>query len=161
MLGKMTLFRLDLKLLCFWALLQTVDSAHVRITLKPGQYFTPFRNSHIKVDMKLAHIQDRTGTGAFELTVPALVKTMTEVSTITVTQVSIEATTVERACSEITVGLFYLYSLIRTLANLWCVAHPNRPRSVSAFVQSVELAPGTNPSGNSCGRIHVCRIIHI
>lgn len=103
--GKMALFRLGLKLLCFWALLQRVDSEHVRITLEPGQYFTPFRNSDIKVDMKFAHICDRTEIGAFELTVPALVKTMAEVSMITVTQVSIETTTVEAASSATTVGL--------------------------------------------------------
>lgn len=114
--GKMALFRLGLKLLCFWALLQRVDSEHVRITLEPGQYFTPFRNSYIKVDMKYAHICDRTEIGAFELTVPALVKTMTEVSMITVTQVSIETTTVEAASSATTVGLFFLSSLIRPLA---------------------------------------------
>lgn len=107
---------LGLKVLCFWALLQSVDSEHVRITLEPGQYFTPFRNSYIKVDMKLAHIYDRTEIGAFELTIPALVKTMTEVSKITVTQVSIETTTVEGASSATKVGLFFLSSLIRPLA---------------------------------------------
>ena len=114
--GKMALFRLGLKQLCFWALLQSVDSEHVRITLKPGQYLTPFRHSYIKVDMKHAHICDRTEIGAFELTVPALVKTMNEFSMITVTQVSIETTKVEAASSATNVGLFFLSSLIRPLA---------------------------------------------
>lgn len=112
----MALFRLGLKQLCFWALLQSVDSEHVRITLEPGQYYTPFRHSYIKVDMELAYICDRTEIGAFELTIPALLKTMTEVSIITVTQVSIETTTVEAASSATTVGLFFLSSLIRPLA---------------------------------------------
>lgn len=55
--------------------------------------------------MKPAHTCDRTETGAFELTVPALVKTMTEVSMVTVTQVSMETNTVE-ACSAIAVWTF-------------------------------------------------------
>ncbi|MCJ1347661.1 hypothetical protein MMC31_005889 [Peltigera leucophlebia] len=98
----MVLFGLDLKVLCFWALLQSVASEHVRITLEPGQYFNPFRNSYVKVDMKLAQIFDRTEVGVFALTVPALVKTMTEVSMVTVTQVSIETTAVEAASSATT-----------------------------------------------------------
>lgn len=47
---KMPLFRLGLVVTCFWALLQWVDSEHVRITLRPGQYFAPspppFGNSY-------------------------------------------------------------------------------------------------------------------
>lgn len=38
---KMSLFRLGLIVICFWPLLQRVDSEHVRVTLQPGQYFTP------------------------------------------------------------------------------------------------------------------------
>lgn len=158
--GKMALFGLDLKVLCFWALLQSVASEHVRITLEPGQYFNPFRNSYLKVDMKLAQIFDRTEVGVFALTVPALVKTMTEVSMVTVTQVSIETTAVEAASSATTVGLFFLSSLIQPFAKLWCVAHRNRPRNISAFVQSVELDPDTDSSRNSRGRLVACKIIH-
>lgn len=55
--------------------------------------------------MKPAHTCGRTEIGAFELTVPALVKTMTELSMVTVTQVSMKTTTVEGACSATAVGL--------------------------------------------------------
>lgn len=115
----------------------------------------------IKVDRnrKLAHIYDRTEIGAFEVTIPALVKTMTQVSMITVTQVSIETNTREGASSGTAVGLILLSSGTRTLANPWCVAIRNRPGNVSTLIQSVELAPDTNSSDNSRGRPLACRII--
>lgn len=64
---------------------------------------------------------DRTEIGAFELTVPALVKTMTEVSMVTFTQLSMETTTEEGACSAAVtaVGIFFLSSPIQTLAKPW------------------------------------------
>lgn len=99
----MSLFGLALIVICFWPLLQRVDSEHVRVTLQPGQYFTPphpFLQFLLKEVVKPAHTcPTRTEIGAFELTVPALVKTMTEVSMVTVTQLSMETTTVEGACS--------------------------------------------------------------
>lgn len=59
---------------------------------------------------------DRTEIGVFELTVPALVKTMTEVSMVTVSQLSRE---VEGARSAVAtgVGIFFLSSRTQTLAN--------------------------------------------
>lgn len=128
---KMSLFRLGLIVICFWPLLQSVDSEHVRVTLQPGQYFTPsppspppppFVAIHIKRSYETcSHMPDRTEIGAFELTVPALVKTMTEVSLVTVTQLSMETTTVEGACSTAAtaVGIFFLSSRTQTLAKPW------------------------------------------
>lgn len=68
---------------------------------------------------------DRTEIGVFELTVPALVKTMTEVSMVTVSQLSMETTTVEGARPAVAtvVGIFFLSSRTRTLANPWYSAH--------------------------------------
>lgn len=125
---KMSLFRLGLIVICFWPLLQRVDSEHVRVTLQPGQYFTPplplplLWQIHIKRSYETcSHMPDRTEIGAFELTVPALVKTMTEVSMVTVTQLSMETTTVEGACSTAAtaVGIFFLSSRTQTLAKPW------------------------------------------
>lgn len=79
----------------------------------------PFVAIHIKRSYETcSHMPDRTEIGAFELTVPALVKTMTEVSLVTVTQLSMETTTVEGACSTAAtaVGIFFLSSRTQTLA---------------------------------------------
>lgn len=122
---KMSLFRLGLIVIYFWPLLQRVDSEHVRMTLQPGQYFTPpppFVAIHIKRSYETcSHMPDRTEIGAFELTVPALVKTMTELSMVTVTQLSMETTTVEGPCSTAAtaVGIFFLSSRTQTLAKPW------------------------------------------
>lgn len=109
--------------------------------------------------MKPAHTCGRTEIGAFELTVPALMKTMTELSVVTITQVSMETTTVDGACSATAVGLFFLSSLIQTLANSWYVAHRNCPSNDSTFIQSVELAPDTSSCGDSHGKPVARRIL--
>lgn len=44
----MALFKLGLKVVYFWVLLQTVDSEHVRVTLERGRYFTPLAYSYKK-----------------------------------------------------------------------------------------------------------------
>lgn len=77
-----------------------------------GTVFHPFWQFILKVDMNPTHTCDRTEIGAFELTIPALVKTMTEVSMLTVTRLSMETTTVEGACSATAVGLFLFSSRI-------------------------------------------------
>lgn len=56
---KMSLFRLGLVVICSWALLQKVDSEHVRVTLRPGQYFItpspPFWQFILEEVMRPAH----------------------------------------------------------------------------------------------------------
>lgn len=98
---------------------------------------------------------DRTEIAAFELTVPALVKTMTEVSMVTVSQLSMETTTVEGAPSAgaTAVGIFFLSSRTQTHANPWYSAHCDNLSNLSAFIQSVELASDTGSSGNSHGKL--------
>lgn len=106
---------------------------------------------------------DRTEIGAFELTVPALVKSMTEVSMVTVTQLSMETTTVEGACSAAAttaVGIFFFSSRTHTLANPWYSAPCDCPSNVSAFIQPVGLASDTGSGGNSHGKLVFRRILN-
>lgn len=162
----MSLFRLGLTVICFWPLLQRADSEYVRVTLRPGQYFTrlPFWQFTFKRSFEAcSHMPpDRTEIGAFELTVPALVKTMTEVSLVTVTQLSMETTTVGGACSAAAttaVGIFFFSSRTHTLANPWYSAPCDCPSNVSAFTQPVGLASDTGSGGNSHGKLVFRRIL--
>lgn len=95
---------------------------------------------------------DRTEIGVFELTVPALVKTMTEVSMVTVSQLSREVEGV-RSAAATAVGIFLLSSRTQTLANPWYSAHCDSLSNVSPFIQPVELASDTGSSGNSHGKL--------
>lgn len=104
---------------------------------------------------------DRSEIGALELTVPALVKTMTELSLVTVTQLSMETTTVEgaRSAAGTAVGIFFLSSRTQTLANPWYSARCDGSSNLSDFIQPVKLASDTSSGGNSDGKLVVRRIL--
>lgn len=85
-------FRLCLSLSCLSFLARMIDAQDlqqsVAITLASGQYVSQFCPSMRSADL------DRSTIESFQLTVPVVVQTATQVSMVTVTQMSMQTSTV-------------------------------------------------------------------